>query len=63
MSNVNDESHDAKNITIILDALKGATNEEDRRMYSRAVARHLEHALVGAAAVASLFVEALTVRP
>jgi hypothetical protein len=60
MSNV-DESHETKNIHVILAALANPTcTPKDARMYSRAIARHLEFALAGAAAVASLFADALT---
>jgi ribosome recycling factor len=63
MANVDDEPNDSQNITIILDALKGAKTEEDRRMYTRAVARYIEQALVGLSDVASHFVDAVTARP
>jgi hypothetical protein len=59
--NKNDE---AKNIDVMIAALADpACTAADAKTYSRAVARHLESALVSLSAVASSFVAALSVRP
>jgi hypothetical protein len=60
MPNV-DEPSEPENIDVILAALKAADNEEDRRMYTRAVARYIEQELIGLSDVASHFVDAVTV--
>jgi hypothetical protein len=58
------DNHEATNIDVMIAALADpACTAGDAKMYSRAVARHLESALAGLAAVASSFVAALTVRP
>ncbi len=51
-----------EHIDTILAALKAADNDEDRRLYTRAVARYIEQELVGLSDVASHFVDAVTMQ-
>jgi hypothetical protein len=57
-----DESNEPENIDTILQAMKTADNEEERRQFARAAARWFEMQLAKLGDRMSAFVDGLTVR-